>query len=333
MTSYLSRKLGDVLGLKPKLGTIGIELELEGKLPNTVPSTDWTVKPEGSLRDENGNPGGGFEYVMTKPLFHTELHKAIDDLLKHINGPSYKPLATIRCSTHFHVNVMHKTVRQVYHILGMYSVVEGLMVRRNGLNRMGNLFCLRTTDADGLLSDIIDSLDNKMYFSMFNMNDHKYGSVNLEATRRFGSLEFRFCKALLDPVEMKMWAGIFENLVEKSVDMAPKTVLETVQNWGVTAFLETVFTPSQVAYLLEGITTGEAAELLQENVDFLEALDYALADDTGSSISFSEGTDYLQALAVFCMGHNSKKTRKSGGNLTWGDIAETWTTLTDGEPG
>src|SRR5690554_4529121 len=130
---------------KYKENSVGIEIELEGSLPQSIDSSMstpyWNVKPEGSLR-------GGYEYVFRKPLLPQDSQEALSRLVKTLND--YSPKCTIRTSTHIHVNVDPYTQRQVYQILGVYYLLEKLLIRTQPKSRWGNLFCRDMEDAEGI---------------------------------------------------------------------------------------------------------------------------------------------------------------------------------------
>lgn len=264
MSKRLDYKLGFFTKRRSVKGDIGIEVELEGggnlKLLPSIPKY-WKAKPEGSLRN-------GMEYVLARPTPMSELPAALEEF--KLSMDASKPKKTIRCSTHIHVNVLDKTVREVYNILAFYFLVEDLLVKTQGNVRMGNLFCLRMSDAEGMAPSIRRSIESEEYFRHFSMNHFKYGAVNLAAPSKFGSLEFRFLRPITDPDTLKFWCELFYTMIQKASKLSVETTTENVQKLSAKDFLKTVWSEEVVSFLGE----YEPFEIMQDS--FLTNLDHVL---------------------------------------------------------
>lgn len=249
-------------------GDIGVEVELEGTLDQgTLSNRYWVVKPEGSLRD-------GCEYVLAKPVGIPEL----DDVGREFDGmmEKSKPKKTIRCSTHIHVNVNNRSVREVYNIIAYYYLVEELLVRTQGPARTGNLFCLRMSDAEDIGDQLVYSTEDS-HLTFFNQNANKYGALNLAAPMKFGSLEFRFLLPMTSWKEISFWVHLLHRLVDKAKDISPKDSVKFVSEDTPREFLSRVFSKDQVDFILGHFGTTLAKELLLENYDYIEELSKALS--------------------------------------------------------
>ena len=201
-------------------GEIGVEVELEGTLhTGDLANRFWIVKPEGSLRE-------GYEYVLAKPTKLSELiavGKEFDGMME-----KSRPKKTIRCSTHIHVNVNNKTIRQLYNIIGYYYLVEELLVRTQGPVRTGNLFCLRMSDAEDIGDQLVYSAEEH-HITCFNQSNNKYGALNLAAPIKFGSLEFRFLLPMTSWKEIDFWVGLLHQMVNTAENLSIRDAVRFVE--------------------------------------------------------------------------------------------------------
>jgi hypothetical protein len=114
------------------------------------------------------------------------------------------------------VNVSDLTLNQILAAIVGYWLIETPLVDTQGPTRVGNLFCLRVSDADYIVNDLINSLESSFPLLDNNLSDNvKYAALNLNTVRRFGSLEFRFCKGTTDPKEIQQWAEFLYNMVHR----------------------------------------------------------------------------------------------------------------------
>ena len=250
-------------------GDFGIETEIEGEqLPAELNMAYWLGKPEGSLR-------GGFEYFNRKPVAIAKLPEAMKeykDIISSIKNPS----PSIRCSTHIHVNVGSLTLRQVYNVLGYYFLVEELLVRTQGPLRMGNLFCLRMSDAEGMSDGIQESIRSQMFLGYFHQNAYKYGAINLAAVVKFGSLEFRFFRPLLETDKLTNWCHMLYNMVHGAKTIPLQKMLNLLIESGPKQFLSLVWDLLQIDELTHQIPQWELQELLFTNYDHVAKIAYLL---------------------------------------------------------
>lgn len=264
-------------------GEIGVEVELEGTLhTGDLANRFWIVKPEGSLRE-------GYEYVLAKPAKLSELiavGKEFDGMME-----KSRPKKTIRCSTHIHVNVNNKTIRQLYNIIGYYYLVEELLVRTQGPVRTGNLFCLRMSDAEDIGDQLVYSAEEH-HITCFNQSNNKYGALNLAAPIKFGSLEFRFLLPMTSWKEIDFWVGLLHQMVNTAENLSIRDAVRFVETDSPREFLSRVFTKAHVDFILGHYGTTLAKELLLENFDAIEELSKVLTKNQFFSLpSGSWATD------------------------------------------
>lgn len=225
-------------------GDIGVEVELEGVFnwnSYSKYSTLWDVKNEDSLR-------GGFEFTLKNPLPLPTFLSINGDVYNVFNDSIIRP--SIRCSTHFHINVTDLTTEEIYNIIGYYYLVEDLLVWTQGKLRVGNLFCLRMSDAEHIGPSLVESIRGETLFHAFSLSDFKYGALNLGAPWKFGSLEFRFFRPMWKKAQLDFWAAALHRMVNKAKSISLKDSLDAA-NKGYAELLGLVFSTEQVESILK----------------------------------------------------------------------------------
>lgn len=167
---------------------VGVEIEVEHKkaqfdnMPGKV-SGKWRLEHDGSLRHNGG------EYVMRNPLPYEHSKKAVKLLGEHIDNTN-KVLDTGRAGVHIHVNVGDLSVRELTNFIALYHVAEPVITHWCGKYRKGNLFCLRTIDAEYLVDRFTEALE-KETLGHLGTDEIRYSAINLKAIPQYGSVEFR----------------------------------------------------------------------------------------------------------------------------------------------
>jgi hypothetical protein len=190
---------------------IGIELECEfedGPGPE-INNKLWVSKPEGSLRYH------GMEYVNPNPITVEMKRKTIEMLLKLI-GDRKVIKDSPRTSIHVHTNILRHTPIQIWTACVAYWTIENLLFKYCGEDREGNLFCLRLCDAEGVLDTVYKDLKGKLPFQMLAGDHVRYGGLNINAIKKFGSLEFRGMRGAVDLDVMDTWSTEVHNIVTNS---------------------------------------------------------------------------------------------------------------------
>lgn len=193
----------------------GLELELEDVGEVAAPHR-WKATDEPSLRN-------GVEFVLKEPLSDTLLKNAVMRLCNVLGQATFTK--SIRCSTHVHCNVSDMSNFRIYEAVLTYLLIEDILVSTQGPDRVGNLHCLRASDAGSIIWDLHTSLDTSL-FSYFNQNNHKYGAVNLAAVKKYGSLEFRFFRPMSDETEIMAWLHGLSHLIRNSSTIGVDKIIE-----------------------------------------------------------------------------------------------------------
>lgn len=198
-------------------GEVGIEIETEAKSPYDRPrSKYWDAKEDGSLRNV------GVEYVLIKPLDHNskEYNEALDEFdafqkkIKFIDSPY--------TSVHVHLNMVDRELIHMANFITLYLIFENVLTRYCGPDRDGNLFCLKTKDAEQLYrvyKDLIYNIDQGLgakHCTRLVSSHIKYSALNIANLRTLGSLEIRTHGGTTDVKEIRRWVDILMCLYNKA---------------------------------------------------------------------------------------------------------------------
>lgn len=220
-------------------GEIGIEVEIEGEaLPGNIPkSTDatkyWTVTPDGSLRGEAA------EFVLAHPVARDEVDVALKQLYNKLD--KCKLIDSGRAGVHVHVNVRELTIVQMYTFAMLYLVFEKALVDFCGKSRVGNLFCLRASDAEYLTFAVTNAIINSRVNTL-STNDLRYASINFTALSKYGSLEFRAMRSPVKAEVISQWVNLLLCLKDASINFKePDELLSNVSGQGGYDFARSIF--------------------------------------------------------------------------------------------
>lgn len=213
-----------LMGLEGKVsrkrGLFGVEIEVEGdNLPH--PQKYWACEHDGSLR------GNSMEYVMDTPRSLKGVYTALRSLQYQFKLSGGNIRDSNRCGVHVHVNVQSLTAKQLFTFITTYLVLEDLLVDWCGESRVGNLFCLRTKDADYFYTLVRAALERR-HLGILRSDEIRYCSINLAALGKYGSVEFRSMRTPTDLNVVYDWVKmldkVYNNSLTKFAD--PRTVIE-----------------------------------------------------------------------------------------------------------
>ncbi len=193
-------------------GDIGVEIEIEGKnLGEAGP--EWKRTKDGSLLPSPE----AIEYVFRQPLSHPKSLAAIDHLYDVLESNRGVINDSVRAGIHVHVNVQNLTVVELYNFITLYLILEELLVKYCGPTREGNLFCLRASDANYLITRLCRAIKMKKLREVFNDEDLRYSSINVMSVCKYGSLEFRSMRTTKDRAIVKIWVSLLYHLRECAI--------------------------------------------------------------------------------------------------------------------
>lgn len=253
-------------------GEFGLEIETESAREYEIPLfAFWDAKGDGSLRNF------GIEYVLKQPLFfNKDIKDALEEFkekTKHINFIK----DSITTSVHVHINMLNETLLTLGNFLVAYSLVENLLVRYCGSNRLSNGFSLPICDAEEnylFMKDMLDCIKNKEWQGLIiNPEASKYAGLNLSSLARFGSLEIRLFKGTTDIDEIYNWLSILYDLLtycRKNVN--PHEIIKSYKNQEEN-ILKDIFKNNY-----ENIRHVKEKELLETNFLYATNLAYTIKD-------------------------------------------------------
>lgn len=230
---------------RPTEGSVGIEIEVEGhNLPHVGGA--WRCEHDGSLRGES------MEYVLERPVELPEAYKALAALSHSFEENGSQIADSGRAGVHVHINCQELNIIQLYNFMTLYLIFEDSLVKWCGPDRVGNLFCLRAKDAEWLLFNLAQALEDKQWRRRFSSDDLRYASMNVKALAQYGSLEFRAMRSTHDVDEVFQWAAVLHDLREKAKGVDnPTELIYQVSAGGEEAFLDTYL--GEFAEVVKGV--------------------------------------------------------------------------------
>ncbi len=231
----IMKKLFQLLGLnKPNKGTLGIEIEVEGKNLNAVHDNFWHSEDDGSLRGYY--PETRAEYVLNEPIKPDEVVPALQQLVAAL--PDAKFDFSYRTSVHVHVNVQELNHTQILNMIYTYLVLEEPLMTYCGKFRKGNRFCLRLADAEGLLDSIQKMVKDRNTFYAQVGENFRYSAINLASLQKYGSIEFRGMRGNIEIPVIHTWTRALLAIKDfAEAQESPKTILALLEKLGAKGFL------------------------------------------------------------------------------------------------
>lgn len=261
----------EIFGKKPfqkdkSEAVIGLELENESIEPVDFPQvTNWRYHNEGSLRY------WGMEYVLTPPL---PIDKALINtqiLLKSLSKINLTN--SHRTSVHVHFDVTHYTFPDIANFAATYWLVEDILADFAGNHRKNNLFCLRMKDAKHIINSLVNCVQKKTFYNDLAFNENqRYGSINLNAVQKFGSLEFRMMRGTDKYDDIATWVEALNRVRLFALKFATPKELRNFFLKEISAedLPEAIF--GNITKKLTDTSREIQAETIRENFLFLEPL-------------------------------------------------------------
>lgn len=248
---------------------VGIEVEMEGtNLPRRREHEIkyWAITTDGSLRGE------AYEYVLSQPIQRNEVQSALNSLWRKFNSVGSTLTPSDRCGVHVHINCQPLTIAQVFNMAILYFVMEDLLVKWCGEDREGNLFCLRSRDAEYLIPALIKDKAHGTFTNVASHNAFRYAAINFSSLPKYGSLEFRALRTPAEPGPIQQFVNMLLALKDYSIKVNdPEEYLKAVSGQGAEEFVTSVFGRTLAKQLL----CRDADDLILDGARRVQALVYA----------------------------------------------------------
>lgn len=219
-------------------GDIGIEIETEGKGIRPVENKFWQTTHDGSLRGRY--PDETAEFIINGIIPFAKVEEAIDNLILEQAAAEFA--FSFRTSVHVHLNVQDLTHAQLCNLIYTYYLLEGSLMDFCGDTRKANRFCLRLNDAEGVIPELREIFKNEDHLLLVRADTIRYASLNLEAFKKFGSIEFRGMRGTMDKAVLLPWIKMIEALRVYAVSKAtPMDIHNELREVGVDRFAANVF--------------------------------------------------------------------------------------------
>lgn len=232
--TYHGLDLSQLPRIKDSNTYVGIEVEME-QIYTSIPSGPWqglwAVRGDGSLRES------GVEAVSV-PVQGNWIKIALATLFKVIPRAHF----SYRTSIHIHLDVRKLTTKQLTNIILVYLSVESLLYKFVGKDRHENIYCvpLYTT---GLVNSLVDLINKSL--SKQNFENQRYAGLNLDAIKKFGSIEFRHLHGTHDINKIINWINlifrIYQYALAHPLDVLIKKISDLNTNSLYIAYLNDVF--------------------------------------------------------------------------------------------
>ncbi len=233
MDSLTRVSLADVPEVKDRETFVGIEVEMENCTGAGGGLVDifWIWKGDGSLRNNGAE-------AVSWPVRGEWIRYALKVLWDSIKKVSF----SARTSIHVHVDVRAFSQKQLTAVILVYLAVESLLYKFVGKDRHDNIYCvpLYTTT---LVNSLVDLLNKSIAKHNFSVN--RYAGLNLDALRKFGTLEFRQLHGTHDVAKVMTWINlifkIFRYAAKNDVDSLLSKIIELNTNSLYISFVNEVF--------------------------------------------------------------------------------------------
>lgn len=158
----------------------------------------WRTVGDGSLRDN------GVEIILREPLMGEQLSEAI----RQMTTTNCPLVQTYRTSIHVHIDARDMDVEQLKTAALLYAMVEAGMFAYVGQNRDSSNYSVPWYASTRYLRTVADALFANRANSAIRdriSGTQRYSALNIQALRKYGSLEFRHMGQTMDHDKITKW--------------------------------------------------------------------------------------------------------------------------------
>lgn len=271
-------RVADMLGVRTVSGIkygIEVEMEVENTLFPPVIAGSWRYERDGSLDEATGA-----EYVLRNPMTYNASMIAINSLYEFLGERREHVVDTVRPGIHVHVNVQDLEVVQLFNLICINYILEGLMSRWCGDTRKDNMFCLKSSNAETVRFVVRSAVEAKN-LRVFATDAIRYSAMNLKALTNYGSVEFRSLNFSMDKDRLVFWLGLIKamRIVAKQFK-DPQKIVERFNHLGPSGFLNHVLSkhPTHKSTGMDMLWTDTSEEEMLEGVEAVEDLAFCVED-------------------------------------------------------
>lgn len=227
-------------------GEVGLEIETEASQGYEEVENlrkFWRAEPDGSLRNV------GVEYIFSRP--YNPGSKEYEEALRLFAALAKKApfVDSVYTSVHVHLNMNDKTLLHLVNFIALYWLFEEALTEYCGDYRNGNLFCLKTHNAEASyknIQDLIRAIDagtGPTFVSRLDNNRFKYSGLNIVPLRNLGSVEVRTHPGCYDVNLIDRWVRILHMIYKKASTFAnPVEIINRLYGYkGKREFFELIF--------------------------------------------------------------------------------------------
>jgi hypothetical protein len=198
----------EIIPLVSETDEIGIEIEVEKvESMQAINYGVWVNHADGSLRNN------GVEFVSL-PIKGKRIHYALNQFFDAL-GKNYH--FSPRTSIHIHVNVLDLLPKQIGALTMTYVPFERILYRFVGGSRDKSNFAVPVSDTD--FSSFIKLFTADEWALFGSLESRRYLGLNIDAVRKYGTLEFRHLGGTDDKTRIVRWINLIFKLkqfVEKN---------------------------------------------------------------------------------------------------------------------
>jgi hypothetical protein len=245
---FLNNTVSTVIGCRETKGNrFGVELELEGRgvrMPD-VATRGWNRHDEPSLRGES------IEFTTAGSKGYEEIKKLNTELFSKFKENNVKLKDSFRAGTHVHLNFSDKPVKHVINFFALFTLLEEALQYYSGADRKGNLFCVSTREAEGIVGVLANAIA-RGDLNQFAGDRYKYAACNLSSLFKFGTVEIRTMKAAMTAEQINAWIDILNDMYVYSIDrmLSPADLVKNLSMLGAEGLMQTIFSPASYRELM-----------------------------------------------------------------------------------
>ena len=258
--------------LREYKGEVGIEIEMEGEFLSP-PVGRWGSKPDGSLR------AGGVEYVTKGPINKEDIAPALVQLWEAFRNANSVLNPSDRCGVHVHLNCQNYNFEEIWRIVTVSLMLEDILLEFCGETRNGNLFCLGTKDANGLLLQLVRDREAGGRFETLQSATHfRYGFINFCVLPTYGSLEYRSLQTEKEFDNILTWTEMLLAIRDYALSHDPLFgVMANISMYGIDNFLLDIFGKKNAEILKKA--NSHYARIILDNIRRIQVLVYSEIKD------------------------------------------------------